>query len=246
MIITDNFSITRLFLNKTITVAVDKTNYFTVKAKTVKEFYEDNEWNGIYHLWTQNITEWKKMFKGLNLETGFDYIKTIIFDLGAYKQYRSLVDSMSKYLTEIIPDISINFSTKTILINSLNVTVEIWNYIVYLLKLIQGEKVTQPRTFSSEAEAEFYRKQMEYEQRIQEIRQKGNNANGDKEGLIKTCLYITYSFPSITLNYLFDQTMAQIYWLQKMAAGSVSYSFNEKAFAAGNVKKGKKLDFFIK
>lgn len=246
MIITDNFSITRLFLNKTITVVVDKTNYFTLKAKTVKELYEDSEWNGIYHLWTQNITEWKKMFKGLNLETGFDYIKTIIFDLGAYKQYRPLVDSMSKYLTEIIPDISINFSTKTILINSLSVTIEIWNYIVYLLKLIQGEKVTQPRTFSSEAEAEFYRKQMEYEQRIQEIRQKGDNANGDKEGLIKTCLYITYSFPSITLNYLFDQTMAQIYWLQKMAAGSVSYSFNEKAFAAGNVKKGKKLDFFIK
>ena len=43
MIITDNFSITRLFLNKTITVAVDKTHYFTLKAKTVKEFYEDNE-----------------------------------------------------------------------------------------------------------------------------------------------------------------------------------------------------------
>jgi hypothetical protein len=31
-----------------------------------------------------------------------------------------------------------------------------------------------------------------------------------------------------------------------MAAESVSYSFNEKAFAAGNVKNGKKLDFFIK
>jgi hypothetical protein len=40
--------------------------------------------------------------------------------------------------------------------------------------------------------------------------------------------------------------MAQILWLQKYAAGAVSYEVNAQAFAAGNVKKGKKLDFFIK
>jgi hypothetical protein len=57
---------------------------------------------------------------------------------------------------------------------------------------------------------------------------------------------ITYAFPSLTIDYLFNQTMAQIRWLQEHAAGAVSYSFNEKAMAAGNVKKGKKLDFFIK
>jgi hypothetical protein len=53
--------------------------------------------------------------------------------------------------------------------------------------------------------------QLEYEKRIQQIRQKGNSAGGDKEGLIKTCLYIVYAFPSLTLDYLFNQTMAQIY-----------------------------------
>jgi hypothetical protein len=45
---------------------------------------------------------------------------------------------------------------------------------------------------------------------------------------------------------LFNQTLAQIRWLQKFAAESVSYSVNEQAFAAGNMKKGTKLDFFIK
>jgi hypothetical protein len=59
-------------------------------------------------------------------------------------------------------------------------------------------------------------------------------------------LAITYAFPSITIDYLLDQTMAQIQWLQKYAAGAVSYEVNAKAYAAGNVKKGKKLDFFIK
>jgi hypothetical protein len=59
-------------------------------------------------------------------------------------------------------------------------------------------------------------------------------------------LSITYAFPSLTFDYLYNQTMAQIQWLQKHAAGAMSYEVNAKAFAAGNVKKGKKLDFFIK
>jgi hypothetical protein len=40
--------------------------------------------------------------------------------------------------------------------------------------------------------------------------------------------------------------MAQIQWLQTHAAGAVSYEVNAQAFAAGNTKKGKKLEFFIK
>jgi hypothetical protein len=48
------------------------------------------------------------------------------------------------------------------------------------------------------------------------------------------------------MDYLINQTMAQIQWLQKQAAGAVSYEVNAQAFAAGNMKKGKKLEFFIK
>lgn len=85
--------------------------------------------------------------------------------------------------------------------------------------------------------------QQEREEKIKRIKA---SKNGDKDGLIKAFLAITYAFPSLTFDYLFNQTMAQIQWLQKYAAGAVSYEVNAKAFAAGNVKKGKKLDFFIK
>jgi hypothetical protein len=64
--------------------------------------------------------------------------------------------------------------------------------------------------------------------------------------MAKILLSITYAFPSMTIDYLVDQTMAQIQWLQKHAAGAMSYEVNAQAFAAGNMKKGKKLDFFIK
>jgi hypothetical protein len=63
---------------------------------------------------------------------------------------------------------------------------------------------------------------------------------------MKSLLTIVYAFPSMTIDFLLNQTMAQIQWLQKYAAGSMSYEVNAKAFAAGNMKKGSKLDFFIK
>lgn len=245
MILTDNYSISRLFIQKNVSIFYDKKLLLILNFKTVREFFNDQDWNGVYHILTLDKDGWLEMFPKMNLTEPFDYVNLMLFNLGQYKQYSKLVDSMTKYLQEIINDLEIDFVTKTLKVHGVSITSEIWDYVVYLLKLNQGEKVTQPRTFQSPEERAFYLKQMEYERKIKKIRQNDSN-NKDQEGLIKTCLYIIYSFPSLTLDYLFDQTMAQIYWLQKMAAGSISYSFNEKAFAAGNVKKGKKLDFFIK
>ena len=120
---------------------------------------------------------------------------------------------------------------------------EIWEYILYILKLSCGEKVNQPLSFDSEEARKFYMAQREQEEKIARIKRSGQQ---DKDGLIKILLSITYKFPSLTIDYLCNQTMAQIQWLQKYAAGAVSYEVNAQALAAGNMKKGKKLDFFIK
>lgn len=101
----------------------------------------------------------------------------------------------------------------------------------------------QPPVFDSEEARKLYLAQQEQEEKIRKIK---SQASHDKEGLMKALLAITYAFPSITIDYLLNQTMAQIQWLQKYAAGAVSYEVNAQAYAAGNVKKGKKLDFFIK
>ena len=62
--------------------------------------------------------------------------------------------------------------------------------------------------FQDEAARKFYLAQMEYEKQIKRIKQ--NAKNGDENGLIKSFLMITYAFPSLTIDYLFNQTMAQI------------------------------------
>lgn len=101
----------------------------------------------------------------------------------------------------------------------------------------------QPPTFASEEARKLFLAQQENEERLQRLKAQRSS---DKESLIKALLTITYVFPSMTIDYLFNQTMAQIQWLQTNAAGAVSYEVNAQAFAAGNMKKGKKLDFFIK
>jgi hypothetical protein len=79
-------------------------------------------------------------------------------------------------------------------------------------------------------------------EKIQQIK---SQKTSDGDSLIKSFLTIQYKF-NLSFDYLAEQTMAQIQWLQQYAAGAVSYEVNAQAFAAGNTKKGKKLDFFIK
>ena len=241
MTIKDNYSLSRLFITKDINIFVDD-KMFSLKLKTLKDFYIDNTWNSIYHIWKGSITSTQKMFV-VPIKSHWDKITTVLFNLGQYDKYREIYDTFIRYIKELIPGIEIQISQKLLTVNGITITEEIWEYIIYLLQLTNGEKVTQPLSFSSEEAKRFYLAQKANEERIAAIRQQ---KQGDADAMAKILLSITYAFPSMTIDYLVDQTMAQIQWLQKHAAGAVSYEVNAQAFAAGNVKKGKKLDFFIK
>lgn len=246
MELTNNLNITKLFASKQITITVDNQFSFTVVPKLVRDFVEDESWNQTFYLLTLNVLDWKEMFGGkIDYDESLYYIQTVIFQLAAYKQYREVANNFEKYIKELIPSLEIQNTTKEFIINGVTITPEIWNYVIYVLQLTCGKKVQKPHTFSTPAERSFYLKQQEMERRIKKIRQ-NNATKGEDDGILKSMLAITYSFPSISFDYLFDQTLAQIHWLAKMAAQEVSYRVNAQAFAAGNMKKGKKLEFFIK
>ena len=241
MTIKDNYSLSRLFITKDINIFVDD-KMFSLKLKTLKDFYIDNTWNSIYHIWTGPISSTQKMFI-VPIQSHWDKITTVLFNLGQYDKYREIYNTFIRYIKELIPGIEIQISQKILTVNGITITEEIWEYIIYLLQLTNGEKVTQPLSFDSEEAKRFYLAQKANEERIAAIRQQ---KQGDADAMAKILLSITYAFPSMTIDYLVDQTMAQIQWLQKHAAGAMSYEVNAQAFAAGNMKKGKKLDFFIK
>ena len=61
MILKDNFSLSRLFITKDITIFVDNKT-FNIKLKTIKDWYEDNEWNSTYHLWTAPLNKIQPLY----------------------------------------------------------------------------------------------------------------------------------------------------------------------------------------
>lgn len=249
MFIEDNYSITRLFVTKTIKIIVrekqdGKTLFkFDLILQPIKELFLNDDWNIAYHLLTND--DYKKLFslKGeLDLQP-FEAMTLVLCELGKYDRFAKFADIIRDSLVKILPDFNIDYINKCLKIGDNTITEEIWDRIIYLLKLSCGEKVTPPLTFDSEEARKFYLAQKAAEEKIKKLRAQ---KSGDVDGLSKMMLHITYVFPSFTMDYLWDQTMAQIQWLQKYAAGAVSYEVNAQAFAAGNVKKGKKLDFFIK
>lgn len=243
MQIKDNFSITQLFLNKTVNVYIDNKQAFTLTAQPVKAFYEDNNWNAAYHIFSMNLKMWSELIPNVNITETWDYITAVLFQLSQFQQYKAIGDTIEHGLSCICPKCEINWHDKLVKFNDTIITPEIWSYVVYLLKLTCGEKVSQPLTFDSPEAREFFLKQQALEDKIRKAKQE---SGVDKENLIKQFLLITYYFPSFSFDYLFNQSMAQIRWLQELAAKATSYSFNEKAYAAGNVKKSKRLEFFIK
>ena len=242
--IKDNFSILNLFLDKTVKIIINDNKSFNVVVPTIKEFSLNEVVNINYHIWTQSTKEISKKF-GSDVTSSFKLINMVLFHLGIYQEYSMVKESFKSGLKYFLPDLQIDYAHKQIIIGDVILTEEIWEYILYILKLSCGEKVEKPLTFTSEEARKQYLAQKEIEEKIKRIKEQ-NKTLTDSDNLLKIFLTIVYEFPSFTIDYLSSQTMAQILWLQEYAAGSVSYKVNAKAFAAGNMKKGSKLDFFIK
>lgn len=239
--IKDNFSITKLFMDKTITVFTDNGS-FEIRAHSIRDFYNNNDLNSVYHFITSSLKSLQQIYI-VPITSSLGAITTLFFDLGRYGRYMDIANKVREYLPNFLPQIEIDMTQHSLSVNGITITEEIWEYILYILKLSCGEKVNQPLSFDSEEARKFFMAQREQEEKINKLKQ---SRNSDKDSLLKVFLSITYAFPSITIDYLCNQTMAQIQWLQKYAAGAMSYEVNAKAFAAGNMKKGSKLDFFIK
>ena len=230
----------------TIIISDEETNnsgQYLIHVPSVWDLYNNPDFGLCCTLLLENTQKLQELvqFDGHN---SFNFFRLIICELGQFGTFRAMADKLRSGLSQLLPDFNIDFHEKELKLQDLTITEEIWDYILYIVKLSCGEKVTQPlTTFISEEAKQFYLAQLKNEERIKQMRQKGSQ---DKDQLIKVFLAIIYSFPALTIDYLFNQTLAQIYWLQNYAAGAVSYGINAQAFAAGNVKKGSKLDFFIK
>lgn len=246
--ITDNYSITQLFYKKELKMILDKEIIVKLQIPAIADFLDGEELYTFLEIISWEPYDIKKNF-GASVNSKFEFLNLLFFTLAKYSEFFNLKKSIEKELQRILKNqLKVDYVNKEFTIHTnvgdVIITPEIWDYIVYLLQLTYGKKVVLPPTFSSEEERKFYEAQKAAEAKIAEIRSKNNDS--DDEILIKMLLCITYKFPSLTFDYLFNQTMAQIHWLHNLAKGSVSYEVNAQACAMGNMKKNQKLDFFIK
>lgn len=243
MEIKSDYSLTKSFVTKEVTIYCDR-DQIKINLIPLSTFYNDEQWVMFYSIINLPI---KKLREQLGIKKELDLceiINLILMELGKYKEYFRVYCAVYYSLNKIIHNFSVDLSTKTIYSNEIVIDRDVLDYILYVIKLSSGERIEEPRQFASEAERAFYLAQKEYEEQIKNIRQKGEG--GSQDAMMKILLSITYAFPSFTFEYLFEQTLAQIRWLQKYAAEATSYEVNKEIFAAGNMKKGSKLSFFIK
>ena len=50
MEITSDYSLTKLFITKEVKIFIDKKFAFTIKLKTIRDFYLDQDWNAFYNI----------------------------------------------------------------------------------------------------------------------------------------------------------------------------------------------------
>lgn len=244
MIFNDNFSITQLFISKKIIITVDNKYNLTINIKTIKEIFSDLEWAQFYSIISLTPEKIKEKYK-IDVTSNWEFIELFLYDLGRYLEARKVYNTILNQLPKLIDNVELKLTERKIVVDGLTINSEIWDYIIYVIKLSYGEKVEKPLVFSSEEARKFYLAQKKLEDKIKKIKN-DNSETSDIDNLMKTILLITYSFPSLTFDYLFEQTLAQIHWLQKYAAGAMSYEVNSKIYAAGNMKRGSKLESFIK
>ena len=252
MEITSNYSLVNLFASDKKEVKIfireegKRPQTIAIYLKGIRDFYQNDEWATTYTLLTQE-DEMKKIIPKFVLPKDkilepFDYLELVLFTLSKYKEYDVIVNCLIRSLRSLIKDFTIDYNKKKLLSGTVTITSDICNYIIYVLKLSCGEESAKPKIFATEAAREMYLAQLEFEKKIRKIKSKA----GDNDSLIKSMLTIIYCIPSFTFDYLFSLTMAQIRWLHNYAAKSASYEITAKAYAAGNLKKGKTPDFFIK
>lgn len=247
MKITDNFSITKLFVDKNITITINKETQqekkIILKAPTIKDLQLNDCILSASYMWGLSAAKIEELFK-IKVDNNLSFVELIFFN-GYFKEiqffYSTFVNALNFLFSSVVYKKDIGLFIQDVQIDS-----EIWDYLVFIIKLSCGEKIEKPRDLSSisPAEKKWIEAQKKMQERIDSIKSKARQV--DKDVIIKMLLSITYAFPALNFDYLFDQTMAQIKWLQKYAAESVSYNVNSMAYAAGNVKKNSKLDFFIK
>lgn len=128
--IIDNFSITHLFLEKKVTINVIESETsadvgkFTLVLPTVRELLSDEQCGSFFYFLTADNNKLSEMltFTGRN---SLGFFTTLICAFGPFDAFRVVADNFRNALQNFIPELTIDFKSKSFKIGSLTITEEI-------------------------------------------------------------------------------------------------------------------------
>ena len=125
--ITDDYSITNLFLNKIVNVFVEKKGKFSLKLRTIRESLEDKHW-GIFYSIISTPFDKLEINKFFKTKSFIDLVKMIVFDFGQYDQFRYIYNLLLEQFPLLFSSedkFKVDMENKELTINGINITNEI-------------------------------------------------------------------------------------------------------------------------
>ena len=125
--ITDDYSITNLFLNKIVNVFVEKKGKFSLKLRTIRESLEDERW-GIFYSIISTPFDKLEINKFFKTKSFIDLVKMIVFDFGQYDQFRYIYNLLLEQFPLLFSsedEFKVDMKNKELTINGINITNEI-------------------------------------------------------------------------------------------------------------------------
>lgn len=235
-----NLNIFQLYITKDIQLfTLDKKQFVTLIAPSIKELTKNIDLNTCVNFLRSSFSELKAAFKLWKPKTLYDIFTILLTDAGQYRELVAYKSQVLQGFKQLFKE-EVTISNKLITIGNIILTEQLFNYIVYIVRRLNGEEVDEPIVAENPEDQAFLNQMAIMNEKVRQIK----TSNGVKEdALLKVFVTIGYSFPQFNFDYLLNQTMYQILWLHKYAAKQINYSVEEKAYATGNMKK--KLKFFL-
>lgn len=235
----DDLDLFKLFITKEVHI-FNNFDSVVLKAPTVNDLVTNNKISFIVSFLRKSFLELEPLFKLWKPKNNFDVFMILLNEAGKYSEYISYKNAVLDGFQQLFQD-SITLKNNVLYIGDVLLTEALYNYIVYIVRKVSGETIEPPRVFKSKEEEEYFNMLQKNEDRIRKIKQ--SNVKKDDESMLKTFVTIQYGFPFYSFDFLTQQTLYQITWLREHASKAINYSIEEKALAAGNMKK--KLKFFL-
>lgn len=237
-----DFSPFKLFVNHFITIYDEKNilERTVIKIPSLRDKFENLNLNIFYAFFNQGLDKFKGLFSALKLSCNneFEALKCI-YQIGYIKElnfyYTSVTEALKFFFNSEVTYINDTF---TVVKQNRTLDYDLFNYVMYILRLAEGMNIEPPRTFKTDAERQRYEKILEQEEKIRKIRATGTKLKGDNSmDPMKGFVSIMVAFPQYTIDMILDFTTCQIVSLQQYAARILKYDIEKRAYAAGNLKK---------